>query len=102
MNVQVTLLQLALLKRFSTRGIIGLEDIYEWCRSCEVCQTYGCKQLVPGPLNPIPAYGPFERWGLDFVSPLPLSHMESIMYWLLLIMQLDGQKQKRLSTTKQQ
>ena len=49
------------------------KDVHEWCRSCEVCQAYGRKQLVPGPLNPIPAYGPFERWGLDFVGLLPRS-----------------------------
>ena len=49
------------------------KDVHEWCWSCEVCQAYGRKQLVPEPLNPILAYGLFERWGLDFVGPLPRS-----------------------------
>ena len=63
---------------------------------------YGCKQLSPRPLNPIPAYGPFERWDWILLAHFLVPHMESITYWLLRIMQLDGQKQKLLSTTKQQ
>ena len=37
--------------------------------------------MVPGPLNPILAYGPFERWGLDFVGPLP--HSSHGKYYIL-------------------
>ena len=49
------------------------KDVYGWCKTCDVCQNFGRKELIRGPLQSVPTYGPFEHRGLDFVGPLPRS-----------------------------
>jgi transposase InsO family protein len=38
-----------------------------------VCQTYAQRYTVSGPLHPIPPLGPFEKWGIDLMGPLPMT-----------------------------
>ena len=48
------------------------DDIKHFVQSCDACQ----RKEPPQPsheLYPIPVEGPFDRWGLDFVGPLPLT-----------------------------
>ena len=42
-----------------------------WCKSCNACQRTGPKKLAYGPQQPIISYGPFEKWGVDAIGPLP-------------------------------
>ncbi|MCO5592848.1 hypothetical protein L7F22_046852 [Adiantum nelumboides] len=46
-------------------------DVQHWCRACEACQQAGDRKLSYGPRFPIFAYGPFEKWGIDDIGPLP-------------------------------
>ena len=46
-------------------------DVQHWCKSCKACQLAGDKRLTYKPMTPIFAYGPFEKWGIDAVGPLP-------------------------------
>jgi len=48
------------------------DDIKQFVQSCDACQ----RNEPPQPsheLYPIPVEGPFDRWRLDFVGPLPLT-----------------------------
>lgn len=48
-------------------------DSNEYCRNCYQCQAYG-KRVVPyTELQPIYPTGVFEKWGVDFVGPLPVT-----------------------------
>ncbi|MCO5612196.1 hypothetical protein L7F22_066458 [Adiantum nelumboides] len=46
-------------------------DIQHWCRSCHNCQVNGNKRLLYGPRQAVIANGPFEKWGIDAMGPLP-------------------------------
>ena len=46
-------------------------DVQHWCRTCDACQKAGPRKLVHEKHNPITAYGPFEKWGIDAIGPLP-------------------------------
>ncbi|MCO5554174.1 hypothetical protein L7F22_007700 [Adiantum nelumboides] len=46
-------------------------DIQHWCKACKACQQAGDRKLSYGPRFPIFAYGPFEKWGIDAIGPLP-------------------------------
>ncbi|MCO5552704.1 hypothetical protein L7F22_006221 [Adiantum nelumboides] len=46
-------------------------DVQHWCRACKACQQAGDRKLFYGPRFPIFAYGPFEKWGIDAIGPLP-------------------------------
>ncbi|MCO5551299.1 hypothetical protein L7F22_004798 [Adiantum nelumboides] len=46
-------------------------DVQHWCRACKACQQVGDCKLSYGPRFPIFAYGPFEKWGIDAIGPLP-------------------------------
>ncbi|MCO5587316.1 hypothetical protein L7F22_041265 [Adiantum nelumboides] len=46
-------------------------DVQRWCRACKACQQVGDCKLSYGPRFPIFAYGPFEKWGIDAIGPLP-------------------------------
>jgi hypothetical protein len=37
-----------------------------------VCQVYAQNSIVIGLLHPIPPLGPFEKWGIDLIGPLPM------------------------------
>ncbi|MCO5596919.1 hypothetical protein L7F22_050990 [Adiantum nelumboides] len=49
----------------------GYEDVQHWCRSCHNCQVNGNKKLLYGPRQAVIANGPFEKWGIDAMGPLP-------------------------------
>ncbi|MCO5609438.1 hypothetical protein L7F22_063664 [Adiantum nelumboides] len=46
-------------------------NVQHWCRSCHNCQVNGNKKLLYGPRQAIIANGPFEKWGIDAMGPLP-------------------------------
>ncbi|MCO5579987.1 hypothetical protein L7F22_033854 [Adiantum nelumboides] len=46
-------------------------DVQHWCKSCHNCQVNGNKRLLHGPCQLIYANGPFEKWGIDAMGPLP-------------------------------
>ncbi|MCO5552178.1 hypothetical protein L7F22_005689 [Adiantum nelumboides] len=46
-------------------------DVQHWCRSCHNCQVNGNKRLLYGPRQAVIANGPFEKWGIDAMGPLP-------------------------------
>ena len=45
-------------------------DVHFWCKACDACQCFGPRRLTHEPNNPIIAFGPFEKWGIDFVRPI--------------------------------
>ncbi|MCO5608247.1 hypothetical protein L7F22_062453 [Adiantum nelumboides] len=50
-------------------------DVQHWCKACKACQQAGDRKLSYGPRFPIFAYGPFEKWGIDAIGPLPRTSM---------------------------
>ncbi|MCO5556916.1 hypothetical protein L7F22_010471 [Adiantum nelumboides] len=46
-------------------------DVQHWCKACKACQQAGDRKLSYGPRFSIFAYGPFEKWGIDAIGPLP-------------------------------
>ncbi|MCO5614972.1 hypothetical protein L7F22_069258 [Adiantum nelumboides] len=46
-------------------------NVQHWCRSCHNCQVNGNKKLLYGPRQAVIANGPFEKWGIDAMGPLP-------------------------------
>ena len=46
-------------------------DVQHWCKTCRACQEAGNRKLSYGPRVPIVSYGPFEKWGIDAIGPLP-------------------------------
>ncbi|MCO5564188.1 hypothetical protein L7F22_017845 [Adiantum nelumboides] len=46
-------------------------DVQHWCKSCHNCQVNGNKKLLYGPRQAVIANGPFEKWGIDAMGPLP-------------------------------
>ncbi len=38
-----------------------------------MCQAYAQRSTISGPLHPIPFLGPFEKWGIDLMGPLPMT-----------------------------
>ena len=42
-----------------------------WCHTCDACQKASPRKLIHEENNPIIAYGPFEKWGIDAIGPLP-------------------------------
>ncbi|MCO5576523.1 hypothetical protein L7F22_030334 [Adiantum nelumboides] len=57
-------------KRTATTTAPG-EDVQHWCRSYHNCQVNGNKRLLYGPRQAVIANGPFEKWGMDAMGPLP-------------------------------
>ncbi len=49
------------------------KDAHDYCRSCDVCQAYAQRSIVNGPLHPIRPLGPFEKWGINLMGPLPMT-----------------------------
>ena len=49
------------------------KETFDYCKCCEVCQTFVNKSTVSGNLHPIPPLGPFEKWGIDLMGPLPVT-----------------------------
>ncbi|MCO5605822.1 hypothetical protein L7F22_060006 [Adiantum nelumboides] len=46
-------------------------DVQHWCKSCHNCQVNGNKHLLHDPRQLVLANGPFEKWGIDAMGPLP-------------------------------
>ncbi|MCO5611527.1 hypothetical protein L7F22_065780 [Adiantum nelumboides] len=46
-------------------------DVVHWCKSCHEYQVYQKRKLLFEPLKGIVSYGPFEKWGIDVIGPLP-------------------------------
>ncbi|MCO5549937.1 hypothetical protein L7F22_003414 [Adiantum nelumboides] len=46
-------------------------DVQHWCRSCHNCQVIGNKRLLYGSRQAIITNGPFEKWRIDAMGPLP-------------------------------
>ena len=46
-------------------------DVQHWCRTCKACQKTGMRKLTYEPQTPIISYGPFDKWGIDAIGPLP-------------------------------
>ncbi|MCO5573763.1 hypothetical protein L7F22_027537 [Adiantum nelumboides] len=46
-------------------------DVRHWCQSCHRFQLAGDRRLTYEPQTPILAHGPFEKWGIDAIGPLP-------------------------------
>ncbi|MCO5597855.1 hypothetical protein L7F22_051940 [Adiantum nelumboides] len=46
-------------------------DVQHWCKACKACQQAGDRKLSYGPRFLVFAYGPFEKWGIDAIGPLP-------------------------------
>ncbi|MCO5560765.1 hypothetical protein L7F22_014385 [Adiantum nelumboides] len=62
------------LKKVLLAGYVWLSmhaDVQHWCRSCHNCQVNGNKSLLYGPRQAVIANGPFEKWGIDAMGPLP-------------------------------
>ncbi|MCO5559388.1 hypothetical protein L7F22_012987 [Adiantum nelumboides] len=49
-------------------------DVQHWCKTCKKCQLAGDRHLTYEPQTPILSYGPFEKWGIDAICPLPRSN----------------------------
>ena len=47
------------------------KDCAKYCQSCPSCQAYGRRAFAHTEMHPILPTGAFEKWGLDFVGPLP-------------------------------
>jgi hypothetical protein len=47
------------------------KDCSKYCRSCPACQAYGHRSFPYTELNPVYPTSAFEKWGVDFVGPLP-------------------------------
>ena len=47
------------------------QDVHHWCKTCHECQRAGDKRLTYEPQTPILSYGPFEKWGIDAIGPVP-------------------------------
>ncbi|MCO5573295.1 hypothetical protein L7F22_027064 [Adiantum nelumboides] len=61
-------------KKILQAGFVWLSlhrDVQHWCKACKACQQAGDCKLSYGPRFPIFAYGPFEKWGIDAIGPLP-------------------------------
>ena len=61
------------------------KETFDYCKRCEVCQTFANKSTVSGSLYPIPPLGPFEKWGIDLMGPLPVTKMDIVSLWLVRI-----------------
>ncbi|MCO5579491.1 hypothetical protein L7F22_033346 [Adiantum nelumboides] len=46
-------------------------DVQHWCKSFHNYQVNGNKHLLHGPRQLLLANGPFEKWGIDAMGPLP-------------------------------
>jgi hypothetical protein len=46
------------------------KDVYDYVRTCDVCQRRGHPQRKPEPLHPLVVGQPFDRVGIDMVGPL--------------------------------
>ena len=46
-------------------------DVQHWCKTCKVCQKTGVRRLTYEPQTPIQSFGPFDKWGIDAIGPLP-------------------------------
>ncbi|MCO5560853.1 hypothetical protein L7F22_014473 [Adiantum nelumboides] len=48
-------------------------DVHHWCKTCQECQKAGDRRLTYENQTPIISFGPFEKWGIDAIGPLPMA-----------------------------
>ncbi|MCO5548283.1 hypothetical protein L7F22_001740 [Adiantum nelumboides] len=48
-------------------------DVHHWCKTCSECQKAGDRRLTYEKQTPIISFGPFEKWGIDAIGPLPMA-----------------------------
>ena len=48
-----------------------IRDAYFWCKTCDACQRTGPQRLTCEPQRVVTSFGPFEKWGIDAIGPLP-------------------------------
>ena len=48
-----------------------IRDAYFWCKTCDACQRTGPQRLTYEPQRVVTSFGPFEKWGIDAIGPLP-------------------------------
>ncbi|MCO5549312.1 hypothetical protein L7F22_002780 [Adiantum nelumboides] len=58
-------------------------DVQHWCKACKACQQAGDRKLSYGPRFPIFANGPFEKWGIDAIGPLPRTSTADVSKFVL-------------------
>jgi hypothetical protein len=58
------------------------KDAHDYCKNSNVCQAYAQRCTVNGPLHPIPPLGPFEKWGIDLMDPLPMTRKG---HWFIIV-----------------
>jgi len=46
---------------------------HDYSKSCDACQAYVQSFTMNGPLHPVPPLGPFKKWGIDLMGPLPMT-----------------------------
>ncbi|MCO5595980.1 hypothetical protein L7F22_050032 [Adiantum nelumboides] len=47
--------------------------MHHWCKTCLECQKAGDRRLTYEKQTPIISFGPFEKWGIDAIGPLPMA-----------------------------
>eukprot|EP00253_Pinus_taeda_P015077 PITA_15077 len=58
-------------------------DVFSFVKACDKCQIFvGRQQLKSLPLKPIHVNGPFQQWGLDFLSEIN-PHSSGQHKWIL-------------------
>ena len=48
------------------------KNTFDYCKRCEVYQTFINKFTVSDDLHPIPPLRPFEKWSIDLIGDLPI------------------------------
>ncbi|MCO5597446.1 hypothetical protein L7F22_051524 [Adiantum nelumboides] len=48
-------------------------DVHHWCNTCQECQKAGDRRLTYETQTPIIYFGPFEKWGINAIGPLPMA-----------------------------
>jgi transposase InsO family protein len=71
-------------KDFASRLLLAhpLQGCHDYYRSCDVCQAYTQRFTVSGPLHPMLPLGPFEKWGIDLMGPLPMTRRG---HWFIVV-----------------
>ena len=49
------------------------KDVTLHCKTCEFYQFFGKKDFHPRQHHPIISIHPFQKWGIDFIGPLPIT-----------------------------
>ncbi len=58
------------------------KDAHDYYMSCDVCQAYAQRSIMSALLHPIPPLGPFEKWRIDLIGPLPMTKRR---HWFIVV-----------------